>query len=95
VEQTASEATVTLRQAHPQNRVFPCVVDVQLTSATKAAIAHVDFGPSPSSPTATAKVSFDEPVVSVQIDPERRVLAWPTPLSTAPLSLPSRVPFHP
>jgi len=100
VQQTGSEATVTLTQSQSRGRIFPCVIDVELKTANETAVAHVDFGLSPSSTSAAASVVLDEPVVSVSIDPERRVLVFPAPAAAAapaapPTRLAPRVPFHP
>lgn len=70
--QQTNQVTVTLTQAGAT--VFPCAVEVVVHGATLQASGMVSFGLAPASPMAQTTVTLAEPVVSVDVDPRRRVI---------------------
>jgi aminopeptidase N len=71
-DQVADQVTVTLTQA--ASALFPCAVEVLVQGATQSVTGVVDFGLAPASSSAQTVVTLSEPVVSVQIDPDHRVI---------------------
>jgi aminopeptidase N len=72
VDQVEDEVTVTLTQQGP--KPFGFVVEVDVVGTSQQATALVDFGPAPSSASASAVVTLAEPVVEVVVDPRHRVI---------------------
>jgi aminopeptidase N len=73
---SGAETIVTVTQMEQGTVVFPCVVEVEVRGATEVRRASVDFGLAPSGASATARVTLDEPVASVRVDPDARLLGW-------------------
>ncbi|MBK9262164.1 MAG: hypothetical protein IPM54_20465 [Polyangiaceae bacterium] len=75
-DEAGGEVTVTVTQQNASGRLFGCVVEVEVKGATQSARVSVDFGLSPSNAVATAKVALGEPVTSVVLDPDNRLIGW-------------------
>jgi aminopeptidase N len=71
------EATITVQQKNnPSDKLFPCVVEVEIAGATTTARVSVPFGVASQSLTETATVPFSEPITAVTVDPDRRLIGW-------------------
>ena len=91
---SGSDTTVTVTQVQEGGVVFPCVVEVEVRGATQAKRVAIDFGPAPTSPAASARVTLDEPVTATRVDPDGRLLGWAMP-SAVPDPAPPAVRWHP
>jgi aminopeptidase N len=76
-EQVGSEVTITLTQQSGSSKIYGCAVEVRVDGATSSATGLVNFGLSPTSPTASVVVTLDEPIVGVVVDPDFRVIDLP------------------
>jgi len=84
--QNGSEVTVKITQENPSGKVYGCVVEVDVQSATGTATALVDFGLAPASATASATVTLADPLMSATLDPRHKLVARD---SAAPFKAPT------
>lgn len=87
--EAAGEVTVTVTQQNATGKLYGCVVEVDVTSATQTVTALVDFGLDPQSAQATTKITLSEPVVDTALDPRHKLIARE---SVAPLVAPPHRP---
>ncbi|QRK09698.1 hypothetical protein JQX13_06120 [Archangium violaceum] len=57
-------------------KIYPVSVVIQVKGPTQTVNVPVSFGLQPTEATTSATVPFGEPVVSVAVDPENRVVSW-------------------
>lgn len=74
--ETGGEATVTVAQQNASGKLYGCVVEVEIKGATQTARVSVDFGLDPQSAKNTATVAFAEPITSITLDPDHRLIGW-------------------
>jgi aminopeptidase N len=72
--QTGDQVTVTVTQQNASGKLYGCQVDVEVQGASSSTVANVDFGLAPTSATATATVTFADPVTGTGFDPSNRLI---------------------
>ncbi|MBK8254412.1 MAG: hypothetical protein IPK82_17300 [Polyangiaceae bacterium] len=80
--QNGNEVTVTVTQQNASAKVYPCVVEVDVSGATQTVTASVNFGLAPSGASANTKVTLAEPIVGASLDPRNKLIAK-SPVSPA------------
>ncbi|MEZ4308582.1 MAG: M1 family aminopeptidase [Polyangiaceae bacterium] len=66
---------VTVTQVNPSGKLYGCVVEVEVQGATSSVLAKIDFGVAPTSASASAVVTLNEPVVATVLDPQHKLIA--------------------
>ncbi|HMY15238.1 MAG TPA: M1 family aminopeptidase [Polyangium sp.] len=72
--QVGADVTITVTQQNASGKLYGCVVEVELRGATSSTRALIDFGVAPSQASATASATLNEPVTSVILDPDNRLI---------------------
>lgn len=73
-DQVGGDVTVTVTQQNASGKIYGCVVEVELRGATSSTRAMIDFGVAPSKAIATASATLNEPITSVILDPDNRLI---------------------
>ncbi|MRG96698.1 M1 family metallopeptidase [Polyangium spumosum] len=76
--QLDGEATITVTQQNPGGKLFPCVVEVEVKGATETARVALDYGLAPEAAAVTMTIPFAEPVSTVTLDPDHRLIGTKT-----------------
>lgn len=85
-QQNGAEVTVTVTQQNPSGKIYPCVVEVDVQSASETVTATINYGVAPASATASATVTLADPVMGATLDPRHKLIARDT---AAPFKAPT------
>ena len=72
--QAGAEATVTVAQQNASGKLYGCVMEVEIKGATQTARVKIDFGLAPQTAKLSVAVPFTEPVTTVTLDPDHKLI---------------------
>lgn len=72
--QNGGEVTVTVTQQNASGKIYPCVVEVDVSSAAETKTATLDFGLAPASAAVSTTITLADPVTGAELDPRHKVI---------------------